>query len=453
MTSPLAPTVDQLPRKRADGKAELELDLQVVTPIFGGGPVTRLPDSVDVIRTAGIRGHLRFWWRALHASPGVNCEDLYQREMSLWGGPTGSGGFGRSPVELRVDIIARKCPQAAKLDYALFSARGSDGQPPANVRQAGVRFRLRLRVPIALERQVVDALRAWILFGGYGGRTRRGLGSLTTIDDHASWLPQRPTLEALNAVFGRDIVRTSSSGGDDIPRLAGARIFAGSERTDAEDAWRVAVGWLSDFRQGSQSFEGARQPGKDKRRPSISNWPEADKVRQLSRAKRGLPWAHPPRHNDVPAWPRAGFGLPIVGQFQKKSRREVPWERDSPPRTEPDDFQILWQSPDGICRNRLASPLIVKPLALANGKHSPIALWLNRGFPRGVVVLTRNNVVVCKSGAPFDRLVAEGDDIFFSALDGYTTLEGAFFAWLLRQHGPAGHRGSNNQARRRNQRR
>lgn len=452
MTKMLAPAVDQLPRKRIDARVNRVLDLQVVTPIFGGGPVTRSPDAVDIIRAPSIRGHLRFWWRALHAEPGVSGEQLYQREMSLWGGPTGSGSFGRSPVELRVELLGAMHTEAAELDYALFPARGSEGQGTAHVRQAGVRFRLCLRFPAEYEQQLVDAVRAWILFGGYGGRTRRGLGSLTVVDDVSRWLPQRSTADGLQAVFGRDCLGISHTSCDDVPRLGGARLFAGTECPKAEQAWKTAVGWLFEFRQGSRSVDGARRPSKDPRRPSISNWPEPDKVRRLSRAKAGLPWAHPPRHNDIPAWPRAGFGLPIVGQFQKRNRDKANWDRCTPPKTEPDDFQILWEAADGTLHNRLASPLIVKPLALSNGNFCPIALWLNRAFPRGQVVLTRTDRAVHKSHAPFDRLVADGDDIYFSALIKRATLEDAFFAWL-RQYVHAGVRGTNPQTRKRKPRR
>lgn len=39
----------------------------------------------------------------------------------------------------------------------------------------GTQFRLTLIAAGSCETEVKNALRAWILFGGYGGRTRRGL--------------------------------------------------------------------------------------------------------------------------------------------------------------------------------------------------------------------------------------------------------------------------------------
>ena len=39
---------------------------KVITPLYGGGEETQKPDSVTTVRASEVRGHLRFWWRALH---------------------------------------------------------------------------------------------------------------------------------------------------------------------------------------------------------------------------------------------------------------------------------------------------------------------------------------------------------------------------------------------------
>jgi len=56
----------------------------------------------------------------------------------------------------------------------------------------------------------------------------------------------------------------------------------------------------------------------------------------------------------------------------------------------------------------------------------PCALWLNRAYPAGEVVLRGVN----NSAAPFDRLVASGDTPRFSALAGKHSLREAFLDWL-----------------------
>jgi hypothetical protein len=122
-----------------------------------------------------------------------------------------------------------------------------------------------------------------------------------------------------------------------------------------------------------------------------------------------------------------------MGQFQSKSRNKKYWEQEQPPKTEPRDFRIGWQQ-DGKPRDRLASPLILKPLALLSSgdkNFSPIALWLNRAYPDGEVILQRSNgEVVPGSEVPFTQFLALDDAVCFEALRGKANLEDAFFAWL-----------------------
>lgn len=406
--------------------------LEVVTPIFGGSYQTRAIDEVDVIRAPSVRGHLRFWWRALYASQCANAEALYRRESELWGRAANDGG-GRSAVELRVsfegnvgaiddsDIDLLRTPGA----YALWPARAEKRQgqvvkPPAPRRKPGTQFQLMLKVPAAHEAEVKNALRAWILFGGYGGRTRRGLGSLRVVGNVNGWLPTAATRQALTNLFGDDIFAAPTNGPGDVPRFGGAAIHVGTKGAHAQGAWTTALDWLRDFRQGTTGQQGsrAREPGNGKaqpNRPSISNWPEADKIRRLRDKTR----AHAPRHNATPAWPRAGFGLPIIGQFQTKGRNNECYD-------EPGAFELRWRS-GKVEHDRLASPLIVKALPLADGSFAPCALWLNRAHPANGEVVLRD---VNNSQAPFDRLVAAGDTARFSALANKTSLRQAFFDWL-----------------------
>ncbi|MBK8175237.1 MAG: hypothetical protein IPK66_08245 [Rhodospirillales bacterium] len=84
-----------------------------------------------------------------------------------------------------------------------------------------------------------------------------------------------------------------------------------------------------------------------------------------------------------------------------------------------------------MLHDRLASPLIVKALPLPDGLFLPCALWLNRASPTcGEVVLVRDNRVVANSAAPFDQLVAPGDDAHFEPLSGKASLRDAFLDWL-----------------------
>lgn len=429
---------------------ETHVRLEVVTPILGGSHLTRAIDDVDVIRAPSVRGHLRFWWRALYAAQYRSADALHQRESALWGRAATDDG-GRSAVEIRISVERvggtdnsdiRLYPgqgqQATPGAYALWPARAETrtNTPTAPRRQPGTQFQLTLKVAGTEkdEAEVRNALRAWILFGGYGGRTRRGVGSLKVIGDANGWLPTAATREALTSLFGRDIFAAPTRTPCDVPWFGGAAIHVGTKGADAQKAWTTALDWLKEFRQGTtdhQQLGRAREPGTGKlqpNRPSISNWPEADKIRRIKNKTN----AHAPRHNAVAAWPRAGFGLPIIGQFQKTDRSNNRNAYD-----EPGPFELRWRA-GNVEHDRLASPLIVKALPLVDGSFAPCALWLNRSLPAGAQVgLARpkqgrpnDKEVDPATVAPFDRLVAQDDNPRFAALANQTSLRRAFLDWL-----------------------
>ncbi|HLH71454.1 MAG TPA: type III-B CRISPR module RAMP protein Cmr1 [Candidatus Dormibacteraeota bacterium] len=427
MSGSTRPTVTARPRATRGGPplSSLSVQLEVVTPILGGGSQAREIDEVEVIRPATVRGHLRFWWRALRGHEFEDAAALHAAESALWGRAADERG-GRSPVELRVDLVGRpRGKVTSNIDlsrpeaYALWPARAQQGgTPPAPRYHPGTRFRLTLTAPAEREAELQNVVRAWVLFGGYGSRTRRGLGSLTVVEEAERWLPREATRKALAQLFGRDLLAGPHRLPVDTPWLAGAALRAGHLEGDPVRAWTTALGWLREFRQGTSGPAGerAREPGSSNR-PSVSNWPEADKVRHLTGKTKG----HPPRHNAVPAWPRAGFGLPIGFHFKDMHGLE------------PGDVRLIWQprdEPDPA--DRLASPLITKALPLAGGSFAPCALWLHRAHPQGVVVLEG----IPASAAPFDRLVAPGDQARFRPLVGKSDLRAAFLDWLDRRHRP-----------------
>ena len=411
-------------RFRSHDEEEFAVSVKVVTPILGGSFFTG-GDGIayreyDAIRVPTVRGHLRFWWRALQP-PNLDGRTLRERERSLWGGmgAAGEGDQGKQPKASRVSVrVESVTPATSEIDtdeppeggrgYALFPARqqkkhGQVLRDTVPRLKAGISFTLRISCPPDRVEEVRGAVRAWILFGGYGSRTRRGLGSLTVSEDVATWLPTTANAEMVTRLL------VGEGSVSDTPTLAGSALTSGTSTTDADSAWDQAVGQLQYFRQ-QRGF--ARERGTQ--RPGQSRWPEPDKIRHLSRKTQG----HAPRFNDRPAWPRAQFGLPIVGRFNG--------------RDEPGDFQIQWQ-PEGAVKpsDRLASPLIVKPLSLADGKFVPCALWLSRGFPAGKAVLVMDNRVVPNSAAAFESMHGTGDTILHPALHGQSSVRQAFFDWLV----------------------
>jgi CRISPR-associated protein Cmr1 len=457
-TPPAAPAFEDLPPRRSPStgaRSDFAVSLAIVTPILGGGYRTRALDDVDIIRVPTVRGHLRLWWRALFAGGFEKSTSLYAAETKLWGGPGGGSDKApavRSPVEVRIEVTDPGKEDGGSIDpqrtdgaYVLFPARGAPPIP----RRTTVAFKLTVSAPTADIAAVRDAVRAWILFGGYGGRTRRGLGGLTVTGlDAATWLPraggQLPAGQLaaeLRRLFGREVFAAVGPARQ-TPMLAGAALCTiGPVEERGVTAWLTAVDALRVFRQGTPPDSErvtdvaaalpsawARQPSSDPGRPSISNWPEADKIRRLADRQFGTgPYSHTPRHNDTPVWPRAGFGLPIVGRFQTKGRKGDSYN-------EPPQFKLKWREPTGNDKDqpgeRLMSPLIIKALPLVGGRFVAIALWLHRAWPTGKIVLEINGKVVPSSAAPFDALRAPDEAPLFTALAGKPTLRAAFFDWL-----------------------
>ncbi|MFP2904312.1 type III-B CRISPR module RAMP protein Cmr1 [Pyxidicoccus sp. 3LFB2] len=438
-------------QRRYAGGPALEsrtVSLKSTTPILGGAPVPRQVDTVDFIRVPTLRGHLRFWWRALYAHECRTSSELATRERALWGG-VGSDEGTRSRVELRVEVDHRSARKDPQLDiqmnepgaYALWPARATtrgEIKPAAPRWLPGLGFQLHLRAPAERMGEVENALRAWVLWGGYGSRARRGLGGFTVTDELPRWLPRDASMEALRELFpGVALFGAPPEGGArQVPLLRGARLFRGQPQSDGERAWIQALKWLRDFRQGQPPGAGkgparayAREWG-DPKRPGRSNWPEPDYIRRLLEPSPTGKWAHPPRtqYSKGVAWARGGFGLPIGIRFQDKDRTKVAY-RDS----EPGDVELRWHDGKAV-RERLASPLIVKAMPLAKGGFVPIALWLCRAWPeKGTIVLLRKGQgqpqPVPGSHAPFGPLVAPGDTALFAPLEA-GNLQEAFFGWL-----------------------
>lgn len=457
------PTKDTQTRSFLPSGPRLEsftLELQTVTPILGGAPVPRQLSDVDIIRVPTLRGHLRFWWRALygHAYSDSTRLDFAKRERELWGGM----GLGdEDPCRSQVSLFIRGV-DAAVMDgnaidlsdessYALWPARATRQSPTAPRWKPGLRFTLEVTAPEgkAME-EVRNALRAWLLFDGYGSRTRRGCGSVTLVssEQRSQWLPKNASRAELRRLFGDlPLFQPEAAGSPrDLPLLRGAQLYRSFKvESKPQAAWLEALGWLRLFRQGTAGVPGARarEPGADNR-AGRSNWPEADKIRHHARPRPGTgavhayPEEHAPRaaYSRTPAWPRAGFGLPIVFHFQQEHRDP----RKTYDSAEPEGVQLQWvlkkkardgRKPELEVRDRLASPLIVKALPLADGRFESIALWLERAYPQdGQATLIQGKRHLEATCADFDRLYAPEDQPLFNPLRSQKPLREVFFTWL-----------------------
>ncbi len=347
----------------------IELDLSVVTPMFGGSAEPGEVDPELPVRGSTVRGHLRFWWRACVAHRYDAAERLFEDEAAIWGATSGDKGL---PAKIDVEVEMRSSgvafppeneplsPQLWTRDggypaYALFpfQKQTSTNQPPRRARR-DIAFALRLwpaaHVTDAAERDHLKAvahaaLWAWIAFGGIGSRTRRGCGTLWT--NHADFCPPTNTpvrkwLEArVNQHLAGDPVATPLP----IPRLKGATVLVRSRPSPLDASWREAVNWLRSYRQRRAGGEFGR-----------TLWPEADAIRALTRrSARG----NPPPESTPPYFPRGELGLPIIFHFKDQG--------------DPSDQTLQAAAPKAT---RMASPIITKALAISERQGCPMAVRL-----------------------------------------------------------------------------
>lgn len=383
-----------LPSWEAPKKWEtIELQLKLITPMFGGGYKTREVDTIQPIRPAAIRGHLRHWWRATAGAKYASAEKLHEAEVALWGGASTNENSAYGKVALQVEIISRGQP--APLHEVAPKSTAKDGplhgyflfpyqeQKKLNLRAAEGRkdvvFKLRITMDAtlsdALRQEVETALKAWIAFGGVGARTRRGCGALTVEGkESARWLS--PTSPDIAEWLGmpRDAVKA-------LPwtTLSGAQGII-LQFTSATDAWRELGRFWARFRKGHFPQDYTPTSGGKWRdyRSVLCNLPDPPST--LSLAKPFL-------------------GLPIIYQDIEGAQHI--------------DFTGTIEPAD---TGRMASPVILKPIALRDGKYGALVLVMRAPQPQKI----RVNGEEYALQAPQDPLLEElnATDVLDAVLNG-----------------------------------
>lgn len=351
--------------------------VRLATPLFGGGvrlqPKGRehlkLHDRVTPVRSAAARGHLRFWWRAL--ANYMTLEELHQNEMRVWGGSTTRDESRAGLVAIRIrrvigELADSPDPKAfSGLAYGAFPLRPGQGADPriGKLREPpnGGTFGYTLVVTASgLQpgewEHVQQSVAAWIMFGGIGGRTRRGFGALVSDSiSHNEW-------QAILSLLNEPMPGTVRLG---VPSLRGARLVRSNRDpgTTAAQSLERGLAALQAFRHKAAEHDGglgARDP-RSGNRPGESRWPEADAIRKLSgcAAPYRLPPSNPPQ-----VFPRSIFGLPIIFQFKDHDGRR--------PGTNTDPAQHTLVPRGG---SRLASPVIVRPMKVGEAWR-PAVLFL-----------------------------------------------------------------------------
>lgn len=169
------------------GVTKLEADFRIVTPLFMGGAKPEIPE----LRVPGIKGALRFWWRALaYSTLSGDMGKIKELEGQIFGST--KHGQSRVLIELRekpkpeLDYIKIPGPGLRYLSYGLIDPNRNYLKAPFD---ATIHLTIRPKGTdraslddTEIAKQIACALRTMGLFGGLGSRTRRGFGSLNLLE-------------------------------------------------------------------------------------------------------------------------------------------------------------------------------------------------------------------------------------------------------------------------------
>ncbi|PAK33648.1 type III-B CRISPR module RAMP protein Cmr1 [Bacillus safensis] len=334
------------------------LTIHLVTPMFGGGPQSNSIDEDRPIRESAIRGHLRFWWRATRGAACKNANELSKREANI---------FGHTEQASQIQVVTHYEKDELKRNSKAFLNKKNHPFPRyvlSNMKDKTpylmkAQFSLNIRLSKKttdfelIKKEVEAALWAWINFGGLGSRTRRGCGSLYC----KQFSPyNKRTKSQLEKWFEQKLLEY------DIQLPASSREWPTLSREFKVQAFPLSM--ISSWRSVIQTYETFRRRSNPTKKMGRSCWPEADTIRLLTgKAKSGH---HIPYPKEKPfkyqAFPRAQFGLPIQFRFAPKDSGK-----------DPDPVTLL---PKG--KDRLASPLILKPLAINQNESVGMVMVLQQ---------------------------------------------------------------------------
>ena len=343
------PVPTDIPEKNTK-LAKEEFDVELITPMYGGGAKTGQNDLDFPIRPTSIRGLLRFWWRATRGAQFETSNALFDREKEIWGSTDTP-----SSTKVKVKLIsqAESClvENYGFARYVLFSAAAKKH----NLVKEDLKFKFSVSYKGEFEKDVLCAAWAWVNFGGIGARTRRGCGALyckelapEKPESFRDWFEQKIKLYGLNLGATRE-----------WPTLSW-RILLGKAAKTHLDAWKNTIIPMREFRQGDNI---GRNPGSTHNRPGRSRWPEPDTLRNK--------FGHSPEHKPIiptEGFPRAAFGLPIIFDFRGCS--------GEPPKSE--------LRPQNQNAKRMGSPVVLRPLRTQDGQNIPLAAFLKAPLPGGL---------------------------------------------------------------------
>ena len=339
----------------------VKLELQTITPVYGGGTTAGEPDLLLPFRPRALKNSLRHWWWLLNRhKPEYKDKDdknkdgskrLYQDMTAIWGGASDKDEESqRAKVRVHVDALP-----LGSLGYVLWMTLQDDlKEIGKTLIKPGYKFTLHIDIHKSLEEQLphlTSVVNAWLHLGGLGARTTRGLGKVqlnsitltTEIAVKKFFSKDDEWFTSLKDAFTREPVINDKL-----------------SKESALDALELAVAAYRDFRQ-------ARQWGKIERggRPPFfsrinrSYWAKADVIRFLTKKNHTHHKPHEKISNHLQPIPEMFFGAPINFKFKDKS-------------SEPEKSYLSFHDKEKPLE-RFTSPLLVTVVRTSETQFHPAA--------------------------------------------------------------------------------
>jgi CRISPR-associated protein Cmr1 len=151
----------------------ITFECEVITPMFLAGADGVTPE----LRPASIKGALRFWWRAMNGH--LSLEQLKKSEGEIFGGT--EDGMGRSKIIIRIDEHEKTEDGLKVNNDALLVPHKPFMKAKAFAPKQ--EFKIILGLTKEVNGMTIEKLADlfWLTctLGGFGKRTRRGMGSVT----------------------------------------------------------------------------------------------------------------------------------------------------------------------------------------------------------------------------------------------------------------------------------
>ncbi|MCK5679422.1 type III-B CRISPR module RAMP protein Cmr1 [bacterium] len=196
---------------RFHGRERIELDCEILTPMFLGGA-----DQNAELRAASFKGLLRYWWRVAAGYRFHAASDLYSAEAKLFGSPDDDSGKSQVIVEVVPgDNLTISKAGFKKLEEIPHSEVKGEKVNPLNYLagmglihfrngvlhsyfQPGGHFRL---IITSRPQAVEGVLSLFKAFAAAGGRSRNGWGSLAITEKDGFLKPSATALQPVIKPF------------------------------------------------------------------------------------------------------------------------------------------------------------------------------------------------------------------------------------------------------------